>query len=119
MIQGLKLAFTGEEIIRAIDERIADDAASIQFKRDEIDGKIKPKGELTWQQPVESVEQEIRLVQRRIDLLRMYRERVVPAEIYLLGRRALKWANLMPPEPPQVAFDEDSEIRWVTRAVSE
>jgi hypothetical protein len=38
MIQGPKLAFTGQEIIRAINERIARLEASIQFKRDEIDG---------------------------------------------------------------------------------
>ena len=38
MTQGLKLAFTGQEILRAIDERIARLEAAIQFKRDEIDG---------------------------------------------------------------------------------
>ena len=46
MIHGLKLAFTGQQIIRAIDERTADHAASIQYKRDEIDGKIEPKGDV-------------------------------------------------------------------------
>ncbi len=39
MIHGLKLAFTGQEIIRALDERLAHHAASIQFKPDEIDEK--------------------------------------------------------------------------------
>lgn len=117
MIHGLKLAFTGHEIIRAIDERMADLAASIQFKRDEIDGKIEPEGDLQWQEPVETVQEEIRLLQHRIDVLTMYRDRIVSAETYLLGRRALKWANLMPPEPPAISdCDEPSEIRWVTRS---
>jgi hypothetical protein len=117
MIQGLKLAFTGQEIILAIDGRIAVDAASIQFKRDEIDGKIEPKGDVKWREPVEIVQQEIRFLQHRIDVLTMYRDRVVPGETYLLGRRALKWTNLMPPEPRAISdSDEESEIRWVTRS---
>jgi hypothetical protein len=117
MIHGLKLGFTGEEIVRAIDARIANVAATIQRKRDEIDGKVEPEGRFKWQEPAEVVEQEIRVLQIRLDTLTMYRGRIVPAETYLLGRRALKWANLMPPEPPPVVYDdEESKIRWVTRA---
>lgn len=69
MIQGLKLAFTGQEIIRAIDERIAGLQASIQFKHDEIDGKVEHTGEVQWQVPV-------------VQTLTMYRERIVLAETY-------------------------------------
>ena len=117
MIDGLKLAFTGEEIIRAIDERIAGLEGAIQFKRDEIDGKIEPKGDVGWQTPVETVQDEIRVLQHRVDVLTMYRGRIMPAETYLLGRRAVRWANLLPPEPPAPEIDPDSEIRWVTRSV--
>ena len=118
MIEGLKLPFTGHEIIRAIDEQIARHEASIQFKRDEIDGKIEHKKEVQWQLPVEAVLQEIAIVQHRIDVLTMYRERIDPGETYLLGRRALKRANLLPPEPSMVPefAEEETETRWVTRS---
>lgn len=72
---------------------------------------------MKWQEPVEAVEQEVRFLQIRLDVLTMYRGRIAPAETYLLGRRALKWANLMPHEPPPVPdHDEKSEIRLVTRS---
>ena len=118
MIQGLKLPFTGQEIIRAIDARIARHEASIQFKRDEIDGKIEHKKEVQWQLPVEAVLQEIAIEQHRIDVLTMHRERIDPGETYLLGRRALKRANLLPPVPAMASdFDDgETETRWVTRS---
>ena len=121
MIQGLKLAFTGQDILRAIDERIARLEAAIQFKRDEIDGKIAPRGEVRWQVSVEEVQQEIATLQQRIDVQTMYRDRLVPSETYLLGKHAMRRANLLPPEPPPLVPDMDddakeNETRWVTRS---
>ena len=110
MIHGLKLAFTGQEIIHAIDERLADHVATVQFRRDEIDGKIEPEGDLEWQEPVETVEEEIRVLQHRIDVLTMYRERIEPAETSLLGRRGMTLANLMPREPAPVSGDETARL---------
>ena len=125
MIQGLKLAFTGQEIRRAIDERIARLEAAIQFKRDEIDGKIEPRGEVHWQVSVEEVQQEIAILQHRIDVQTMYRDRLVPSETYLLGKRAMRRANLLPPEPPPLVPDMgDNEndyhsiLQWVRNSVN-
>jgi hypothetical protein len=117
MIQGLKLTFTGEEIIRSLDALIEECRASIQFKRDEIDGKIEPKGPYLTQVPAEAVEEEIRQVAHRIQTLTLFRERVMPAEVYLLGRKALNFAGLLPrPPAPLPEIDLEEGIRWVTRA---
>jgi hypothetical protein len=116
MIHGLKFAFTGEEIVRAIDERLDEHHASIQFKRDEIAGKFEHKEGFLSQVPVEAVETEILEVEHRIRTLTMYRDRILPKETYLLGKRDLKLANLMPRRPAPPEFDPEKEIQWVTRA---
>ena len=116
MIEGLKLAFTGEEIVRAIDEKIDSHQATIQFKRDEIAGTFEHKEGIRSQVPLEAVENEILEVEHCIRTLMMYRDRLLPKETYLLGRRDLKRANLMPKRPePLAEFDPEKEIRWVTR----
>ena len=119
MIHGLKVAFTGDEIIRSLDDRIESHRAAIQFKRDEIDGKVEITTEYQLQEPVEAVENEIRDLEHRIRILTMFRERVLPGETYLLGRRALKRTGLMPRPEARAIEDWDSEkpVRGVTRAV--
>jgi len=117
VIHGFKLAFTGDEIIRSLDGRLDACRAEIQFRRDEIDGKIEHTSICQWQEPVESVEAEILEIEQRVRTLTMFRERVLPQETYLLGRKALELAGLMPvPAEPIPAPDPEKEIRWVTRS---
>jgi len=47
----------------------------------------------------------------------MFRDRVLPQETYMLGRKALKLAGLMAPAAEPIPdFDPEKEIRWVTRS---
>jgi hypothetical protein len=116
MIQGLKVAFTGEEIIQALNDRIGACNDSIQFKRDEIDGKVELKGEIRWQEPVENVEAEIRALEHRVRTFALFRDRLFPARTYLLGRADLKFTGLMQPAPDwERDFEPGETTRWVTR----
>lgn len=116
MIHGLKLAFTGEEIIRALDARIEACKASIQFRRDEIAGSIEWDPGCCSQVPQESVEDEIRQLEHRIRVLTLFRERIFSPRIYLLGRKALATTGLLPAAPPPAAVpDVGKGIRWVTQ----
>jgi hypothetical protein len=116
MIHGLKLAFTGEEIIRALDARIDACKASIQFRRDEIAGRIEYDPGSCAQVPQEDVEDEIRQLEHRVDVLTLFRERIFSPRIYLLGRKALATTGLLPPAPPPRAEPGlEKGIRWVTR----
>jgi hypothetical protein len=116
VIHGLKLAFTGDEIIRSLDGRLDACRAEIQFRRDEIDGKIEHTSICQWQEPVESVEAEILEIEQRVRTLTMFRERVLPQETYLLGHKALERAGLMPRREARPDSDPEKEIRWVTRS---
>ena len=56
MMDGLKLAITGEELILGLNERIERYRSTIQFKRDQISGKVEPPKELYWEVPAGTVE---------------------------------------------------------------
>lgn len=114
MIHGLKLAFTGEEIIRALDARIGACRASIQFRRDEIAGHIECSAECCSQVPQQSVEREIRQLEHRIRVLTLFRERIFSPRIYLLGRKALATTGLLPSPPPAPELELEKDVRWVT-----
>jgi hypothetical protein len=117
MIQGLKTAFTGEEIIRSLDARIEAKRAAIEFRRDEIRGTVQPVGDNVWQVSAEDVEDEIDDIEHSIMMLTLIRDRLLPGETYLLGRKELGQAGLMPQRPERVrALDPEKEMRWVTRA---
>jgi len=117
MIHGLKSAFKGEEIIRSLDARMDAMRAEIEFKREEIAGTVPPSGDCVWQEPAENVEGEIQEIEHRIRILTLIRDRLLPGETYLLGRRDLRRAGLLP-DPPEPLPDlvPGQEIRWVTRA---
>ena len=84
MIDGLKLAITGEELILALGERIERYRSTIQYKRDQIDGKAEPPKEPYWEVPAETVEDEIRLRQIHAGPAGT-RSRVGPVEASPLG----------------------------------
>src|SRR3954463_11237053 len=73
VIHGLKLAFTGDEIIRSLDGRLDVCRAEIQLRRDEIDGKIEHPSICQWQEPVESVQAEILEIEQLVRTLTMFR----------------------------------------------
>lgn len=116
MIHGLKIAFTGEEIICALNARIDACRASIQFRRAEIAGNVECGAGCCSQVPVESVEDEIRQLEHRIRVLTLFRERIFSPRIYLLGRKALATTGLLPSAPPPgPELDLEKSIRWVTQ----
>ena len=116
MIHGLKIAFTGEEIIRALDARIDACRASIQFRREEITGNVECAADCCSQVPVERVEDEICQLEHRIRVLTLFRERIFPPRIYLLGRKALATTGLLPSAPPPgPELHLEKSIRWVTQ----
>jgi hypothetical protein len=64
----------GQEIILAIDARIERRRANIQYKRDEIDGKIERPTGHAYSVPAEAVEEEIRQLDYRLPTLIFIRE---------------------------------------------
>ena len=118
MIDGVKAGFTGEEVIRGLDARIEVKRAAIQFRRDEIAGNVLPPGDVLRQVPAETVEREIQDIEHSIPVLTLIRDRLLPGATYLLGKKGMKLAGLMPARPtPLPDLDPKKEIRWVTRAV--
>ena len=118
MIDGLKLAITGEELILALNERIERYRSTIQFKRDQIEGKAETPREPYWEVPAETVEDEIRQDEHRMHVLMTIRDHILTGETYLLGREDLAFAEFMPDRPgPGPGWDPSKPIRWVPRSV--
>jgi hypothetical protein len=119
MINGLRLAMSGDEIILALNERIEQYRSSIRFKRDEIEGKVERPQGMAWEVPAEAVEEEILIEQHRMHTLMMIREHILEGQTYLIDRRDLAFAELLP-QPPGAGPDLDpsKEMRWVARPVT-
>lgn len=119
MIDGLKLAMSGDEVISLLDERIERIRAIIGIKLDAIAGnEPPPRTDYVSQVPAEVVEDEIRQHEHRIRVLTIVREHVVREETYLIGQKDLKFAELLPEPPPAHPYSEfPGEIRWVTHPV--
>lgn len=119
MIDGLKLAMSGDEVISLLNERIERIRAIIGIKLDAIAGiGPPPRTDYVTQVPAEVVEEEIRQHEHRIRVLTIVRDHVLRGETYLIGRKDLEFAELLP-EPPPAQSDTDfpREIRWVTHPV--
>lgn len=94
MIQGLKLAFTGDEIIRGLDARIA-------ACRAEVATTTGP-----------GAAHDIQALEHRISVLTLFRERIFPPRIYLLGRKSLRMAGLLPSRDEQARATAASPAPW-------
>ena len=119
MIDGLKLAMSGDEVISLLDERIGRIRAVIGIKRDAIAGNgPPPRTEYISQVPAEVVEDEILQHEHRIRVLAIVRDHVLRGETYLIGRKDLEFGELLP-DPPTTPLDPDwhEKIRWVTHPV--
>ena len=120
MINGLKLAMSGDEVISLLDARIERIRAVIGIKRDAIAGDEPPsRTNCAWQVPAEVVEEEIRQHEHRIRVLTIVRDHVLRGETYLIGQRDLEFGELLPdaPEAPP-DMDLSPAIRWVTHPVN-
>jgi hypothetical protein len=119
MIDGLKLAMSGDEVISLLDERIECLRAVIGIKWDAIAGSgPPPRTECVCQVPAEVVEEEIRQHEHRVRVLTIIREHVLRRETYLIGKDDLEFGCLLPDPPPASLEAEFSEqIRWVTHPV--
>ena len=119
MIDGLKLAMSGEEVFTLLTERIDRIRAIIRIKEDAIAGHAPPpRTEYISQVPAEVVEEEIRQHEHRIRVLNIVRDHVLRGETYLIGQTDLEFGELLPDPPPAQTDTEFTEgIRWVTHPV--
>ena len=66
-----------------------------------------------WEVPAENSEDEIRQHEHRIHVLTMIRGHILTGETYLVGRRDLVFAALLPDPQEPVEWDPTKKIRWV------
>ena len=101
MINGLKLAMSGDEVISLLNARIERIRAVIGIKLDAIAGDERPP---------------------RTDyvcrVLPIIRDHLLRGETYLIGQKDLEFGELLP-DPPAAPSDTDlsERIRWVTHPV--
>jgi hypothetical protein len=115
MIDGLKLAMSGDEVSSLLDGRIERIRAIIGIKRDAIAGNgPAPRTDYVSQVPAEVVEDEIRQHQYRICVLTIVRDHVLRGETYLIGQKDIEFGELLP-DPPAAPHDSElsERIRWV------
>lgn len=117
VIDGLKLTMTGEEVIELLDRAIARREERIRCARAEIDGKVELPESPYVQLPAEVVEDEIYEHEHRIAMLTMIREHIVPLEVYLLGRRDLRFGEMWPLRQYAESMLDPAHVRWVTRPI--
>ena len=117
VIDGLKLTMTGEEVIDLLDLAIARREERIRCARAEIEGKVELPETPYVQLPAEIVEDEIFEHQHRIAILTMIREHIVPLEVYLLGRRDLRFGEMWPVRECAESVLDPAHLRWVTRPI--
>ena len=119
MIDGLKLAMSGDEVISLLNARIERIREIIRIKQDAIAGKAPPpRTEWRAQVPAEVVEDEILLHEHRITVLTIVRDHILREETYLIAKRDLEFGQLLPDPPvsPDTEFDTGN-IRWVDHPV--
>ena len=118
MIDGLKLAMSGDEVISRLTDRMDRIRAIIGIKRDAIAGNAPPpRTDYVTQVPAETVEEEIRQHEHRIQVLSIVRDHVLRGEIYLIGKKDLEFGELLPDPPPEPESSFSEHIRWVTHPV--
>ena len=118
MIDGLKLAMSGEEVFTLLTDRIERIRAIIRIKQDAIAGHAPPpRTPFISQVPAEVVEEEIRQHEHRIRVLAIVRDHVLRGETYLIGQKDLEFGELLPDPPPTRPDAAPEEIRWVTHPV--
>jgi hypothetical protein len=119
MIDGLKLAMSGEKLISLLDARIDRIHEIIRIKRDAIAGLGPPsRREYISQVPAEVVEEEILQHEHRIRVVTIVRDHILRGETYLIGERDLAFGELLPDPPvmPETEFDVEN-LRWVEHPV--
>src|SRR5436190_5789470 len=105
MINGLKLAMSGDEVISLLDARIERTREIIGIKVEAIAGNGPPsRTDYVCQVPAEVVEEEIRQHEHRIRVLTIVRDHVLRGETYLIGQKDLEFGELLP-DPPAAPPD--------------
>ena len=118
MIDGLKLAMSGDEVISRLTDRMDRIRAIIGTKRDATaDNAPAPRTDYVVQVPAETVEEEIRQHEHRIQVLTIVRDHILRGEIYLIGKKDLEFGELLPDPPPEPESSFSEHIRWVTHPV--
>ena len=118
MIDGLKLAMSGDEVISRLTDRMDRIRAIVGIKRDAIAGNgPPPRTDYVVQVPAETVEEEIRQHEHRIQVLSIVRDHILRGEIYLVGKKDLEFGELLPDPPPEPESSFSERIRWVNHPV--
>jgi hypothetical protein len=119
MINGLKLAMSGDEVISLLNARIERMRAVVAIKQDAMAGNAPPpRTAFVCQVPAETVQEEILQHEHRIRVLTIVRDHILPREVYLIGQKDLEFGELLP-DPPPAPFHTDcpETIRWVNHPV--
>jgi hypothetical protein len=99
MIDGLKLTMKGSELKGRVAERIRDHRDTIQRYRKARDRKPDEQTDAEPCLPEQLCDYEIACCEYSIEKLTLILDHLNEAESYLLGRRDLKFADLLP-DPP-------------------
>lgn len=88
MIDGLKLAMSGDEVISLLEARIECLRAVIGIKRDAIAGSgPPPRTDYVCQVPADVVEEEISQHEHRVRVLTIIRDHMRRGKTYLIGTK--------------------------------
>ena len=110
MIDGLKLTFSGEELRKVLQERIADHGRCAEKWRCELGRTKEDETEDAPLFPDHICEHAEQKHLWRVDVLAFIREHIEARETYRVGAGDLEFAELLPPRPGTVE-QEDFEER--------
>ena len=113
MIDGLKVALTGEQIRKLIEQRAAEHRRLVTRWEREASRTSEEQTEDAPLLPQHLCESEIERHKWRADFLTFLHDHLDPAEVYRLSEMDLEFAELLPSPP---AWLEDDEYEAATRA---
>ena len=109
MIEGLKLTFSGGELRKLLEERIADHNGSADRWRFQQSRTQESETEDEPLLPNHMCEHEVERHLWRADVLEFIRDHVDAQETYRLGADDLEFGELLPSKPPWIEQEEYEE----------
>lgn len=109
MIDGLKVTLTGEQIRRALDERIREHERQAERWKRELTRTPEDQTEECPCLPDHMCENEAERQEWRADVLEFIRDHIEPGEIYRLSETDLEFGELLPQKPGWLEQEEYEE----------